>query len=583
MTTSQLTARLAGAIGLCSAIAYAPGCREEFLEPEIPGALTAEVLESPAGIEGAVIGAYAPLAGIVSGEFQASNSRLGTSYNYVSGSMRGGDANKGTEAGDFVAMEQVINYTLDPTNDLSGEKWRVFYEGVTRANNAIRIARASSDERVAEDFRRNMIAQATFLRAHYFFELHRHFGSIVYFDETIPQGELATLPNTNSLDAIAADFEAAVANLPETQSAVGMVNRSAAQAYLGKVYLYQERWEDALAQFASVIDAGVTSDGRALALVADYSQLFNAEFDNNTESIFAIQAAANTGSVNNANQVFDLIHLQSSPVGGCCGFWQPSFDLVNSHRTEDGLPLIDSYREGELIRTDLGIGSSDPSYEPGNEEVDPRLDHTVGRRGIPYLDWGPHPGAAWVRSQAYAGPFAPKKYIYYQGQAGTLQDGSSWTNGYTAVNFTVLRLADVLLMAAEANAELGNLEEARALVNQVRARAANEDAFVRFDDGTPAANYSISTYDDAWTDQAAALEAIYFERKIELAYEGERFFDLVRWGRDVAFLNGYIEFESRFIPTQFRGAVYNANEALLPIPQGQLDLQESLTQNPGYN
>ena len=581
MNTNKQSLRFAGALGVCAAIALASGCRDEFLEPEIPGALTSATLETPAGIEGLLIGAYAPLAGITSGEGNATAARLGTSYNYVSGSMRGGDANKGTEAGDFVAMEQVINYTLDPTNGLSADKWRVAYEGVTRANNAIRIAQASTDERVTEDFRQNMIAQATFLRAHYLFELHRHFGNIVYADETVDPTALVELPNTNALGDIAADFEKAVANLPETQDAIGMVNKTAAKAYLGKVYLYQERWADALAQFNDVIENGVTSGGEGLALVDDYAQLFNAEFDNNSESIFAIQAAANTGSVNNANQVFDLIHLQNSPVGGCCGFWQPSFDLVNSHRTEDGLPIIDGYREGDLIDTDLGIESTEP-FELGNEEVDPRLDHTVGRRGVPYLDWGPHPGKAWVRSQPYAGPFAPKKYIYYQGQAGSLQDGSSWTNGYTAVNFTIIRLADVLLMAAEANAELGNLEDARELVNQVRARAANEDAFVKNDDGSNAANYSISTYDDAWTDQGEALDAIYFERKIELAYEGERFFDLVRWGRDVEFLNSYIEFERQFIPAQFVGANYAANEALLPVPQGQLDLQSVLTQNPGY-
>lgn len=581
MITNKQTLRLAGALGLCAAVALATGCGDDFLEPDVPGALTAEVLESPDGIEGAVIGAYTPLSGIVSGDFNASAARLGTSYNYISGSMRGGDANKGTEAGDFVAMEQVINYSLDPTNLLSSDKWRVFYEGVTRANNAIRIAQASVDERVTDDFRTNMIAQAKFLRSHYYFELHRHFGNIPYFDETVPAAELASLPNTNNLDNIVADFEAAVAGLPETQEAIGMVNASAARAYLGKVYLYQERWGDALAQFNTVINSGLTSGGEPLALVDDYSKLFNAEFDNNSESIFAIQAAANTGSVNNANQVFDLIHLQNSPVGGCCGFWQPSFDLVNSHRTDDGLPLIDDYRDGDLIKTDLGIGSND-EFTPGDEEVDPRLDHTVGRRGIPYLDWGPHPGAAWVRSQPYAGPFAPKKYIYYQSQAGTLQDGSSWTNGYTAVNFTIIRLADVILMAAEANAQLGNLEEARELVNRVRARAANEDAFVKNADGSDAANYSISTYDDSWTDQGAALEAIYFERKIELAYEGNRFFDLVRWGRDVDFINDYVDFEAQFIPAQFRGADYSASEALLPIPQGQLDLSTALTQNPGY-
>lgn len=571
--TIKTCGRLAAAAAVTTALTFA-ACGDEFLEPEIPGGLTSGALSSPAGIEGAVIGAYALLTG-------DGGERLGTSYNYISGSMRGGDANKGTEAGDFGAMEVVINYTLDPTSNLPAAKWRVPLEGVSRANSAARIARASTDERVTDEFRTNMLAQATFLRAHFYFELHRHFGAVPYFTEETDPLTLTEIPRTNNIDAIEADFRFAVENLPETQNSVGMANKTAAKAYLGKTLLYQEKWAEAATVLQDVIDNGVTSNGTPVALVDDYSKLFNAEFDNNSESIFAIQAAANTGSTNNANFAFDLIHLQGSPVGGCCGFWQPSFDLVNSHRTEDGLPLIDSYREGDLVTNDLGIESSD-EFQLGDEELDPRLDHTVGRRGVPYLDWGVHPGKSWVRSQPYAGPFAPKKFIYYESQSGTLQDGSSWTNGYTAMNFNILRLADVMLMAAEAYAEQGNLERARELVNQIRERAANEDTWVKNDDGSNAANYSISTYDEAWTDQGEALDAIYFERKIELAYEGERFFDLVRWGRDVEFINSYIEFERRFIPAQFVGANYTANEALLPVPQGQLDLQDVLTQNEGY-
>ena len=582
MTTSRNPARsLASALALGVVALTLAACGDEFLEPEIPGALTDDVLTSPEGIEGAVVGTYAQLAGVTSGAVV----RLGTSYNYVSGSMRGGDANKGTEAGDFVAMEQVINYTLDPTSALPADKWRSLFEGVNRANAAIRIATASEDPRVDDAFRANMIAQARTLRGHFYFELARHFGNVPYVDETLTSEEARQVPAGDVLPNVEADFAAAVADLPETQGSVGMVNQTAARAYLGKVLLYQERWSEALALFEEVIANGVTSGGTPVALIDDYSQLFNAEFDNNAESIFAIQAAANTGSTNNANFVFDLTHLQNSPVGGCCGFWQPSFDLVNSHRTQDGLPLLDgSYREGDLVVNDLGIESTDESFALGNEEVDPRLDHTVGRRGVPYLDWGIHPGASWVRSQPYAGPFSPKKYIYYQSQTGSLQDGSSWTSGYTAMNSNIIRLADVMLMAAECHAQLGNLDEARELVNAIRERAANEDTWVKFEDGENAANYVISTYDEPWPDQETALDAVYFERKLELAYEGNRFFDLVRWGRDVDFLNTYIDFESQFIPDQFRGANYEATEALLPIPQIQIDLQgtQVLPQNPGY-
>ena len=578
MLNLSRTWRTVGCVAAVSSLAFV-ACNDEFLEPEVPGQLTSDALQGPAGIEGAVIAAYAQLSGLFN--------RLGGSYNWVSGAIRGGDANKGTEAGDFVDIEFVVNYSLDATSALPAAKWQSLLEGVSRANAAATIAMNSTDERVTDEFRANMIAQATFLRGHYFFELQRHFGKVPYFTELDDPLLISSIVAENAIERIEADFRAAVEGLPETQSSVGMVNKTAAKAYLGKVLIYQEKWDEAASVLQDVVDNGVTSNGTPVALVDDYSKVFNAEFDNNSESIFAIQAAANTGSASavNANYAFDLAHLQNSPVGGCCGFWQPSFDLVNSFRTEDGLPLLDlSYRDDDnLVTNDLGV-AADAEFALDDKPVDPRLDHSVGRRGVPYLDWGPHPGASWIRSQPYGGPFSPKKFIYYQSQTGTLQDGSSWTSGYTAINFNIIRLADVMLLLAEARAETGDLEAARELVNQIRARAANEDSFVRFEDGSLASNYEISLYEDEWDNQSAALEAIYFERKLELNNEGERFFDLVRWGRDVDFINGYIDFEAQFIPDQFRGASYEAFEALLPIPQGQIDLQgtEILSQNEGY-
>src|SRR5690606_23059493 len=124
--------------------------------------------------------------------------------------------------------------------------------------------------------------------------------------------------------------------------------------------------------------------------------------------------------------------------------------------------------------------------------------------GIPYLDWGNHPGVSWIRDQANGGPYSPKKNVYYKSQEKVLTDGSSWTNGLTAINYILVRYADVLLWAAECEVEIGSLEKAREYVNLVRERAMNEQSWVKKSDGTPAANYVIGTYDDAWTDQAAA-------------------------------------------------------------------------------
>jgi hypothetical protein len=162
------------------------------------------------------------------------------------------------------------------------------------------------------------------------------------------------------------------------------------------------------------------------------------------------------------------------------------------------------------------------------------------------------------------------------------------------------RYADVLLMAAEVEAQLGNLEQAQEYVNMVRARAANpantvyqyanpSDPLAGFSN-TPAANYNVSTYPAGYFSglgQAEALEAIYFERKLELALEGHRFFDLVRWGKAAEELNAYFDYEGAIIP-DVRGAQFTPGKnEYYPIPQRQIDLQtvggvSSLTQNPGY-
>ncbi len=562
------------------------GCSDEFLEPSVPGTLSPAELTSPAAIEGVIIGAYSKLAGGLYPNPALGYNRFGGAYNWVSGSIQGGDANKGTETGDLVAINEVVEYNLIPTSQIPDDKFEGLYNGVVSANSALKLTLDSDDPNVTEEFRNNMAGQALFLRSHYFFQVAKHFGRFPYFDETMEVREFVDVPNEDNMAKVMADMARAVDLLNETQSAPGMVNKTAAKAYLGKMQLHAGEWDAAKATLTDVIENGINSSGAKLALLSKFGDLFNAEFNNNSESIFAIQASANTGSVNNANYAFDLSHLQGTPIGGCCGFWQPSFDLVDSYRTdEDGLPLTDgSYRDAaNRLKTDLNI-ESDADFSTDEGPVDPRLDHSVGRRGIPYLDWGPHQGKAWIRNQPHGGPYSPKKFIYRQSQAGTLQDGSSWTGGYTALNFNIIRFADVILMAAEANAQTGDLETARELVNQIRTRAANSEGFVTDDDGTPAADYVIGTYDDTWTDQADALEKIYFERKLELSNEGHRFFDLVRWGRAEQDLNSYIDYEKQFLPLQFGAARFTAPQDLyFPVPQSQLDLQTGvLTQNPGY-
>jgi hypothetical protein len=389
---------------------------------------------------------------------------------------------------------------------------------------------------------------------------------------------------------IEADFQFAFDKLPATQSQAGRVNKWAAAAYMGKAKLYQKKFGEAKTWFDNVIANGVTTNGLKYALLENYAQIFNAEFDNHAEAVFDVESSNNSGSTNNANYYDDLnypYNTGSDGPGNCCGFFQPSFELANTFRTKDGLPLLDgSYNNAaNAIKTDFGV-EANVAFVPDAGPLDPRLDHSIGRRGIQYLDWMVHPGKAWIRNMPNGGPYSPKKYIYYKSQENSFTDGSSWTRGYATMNYTIIRYADVLLMAAEAEVEAGSLEKAREYVNLVRARAANSKHWVKKADGTPAANYQISPYPaSAFSNKADATKAVRMERKLELSGEGHRFFDLVRWGVAASEINAYLAYDSKFLVSALGGAKFTAGKnEYFPIPQTQIDIQGAsvLSQNPGY-
>lgn len=558
-------------------------CKDDFLNVSPTGSLANETLANKNGVEGALIGTYTAVRGIFGNRFEGPN-------HWVTGAILGGDANKGTDPGDYSTINPIQRYETDPTNGDINSLWRGRFEGVSRANAVLRLLTQATDISAADQKR--ISGEARFLRGHFYFDLKKHFNSVPYADETQDYGTgIEKIPNTPDIwDEIEADLKYAYDNLPETQSQAGRVNKWAAGAMLAKAYLYQKKFAEARALFDAVIANGKTTNGKKYGLVSSYSQIYNAENDNHEESVFAAQSANNTGSTNNANGFDDLNYPyntgQDGP-GNCCGFFQPSFELVNSFRTDaNGLPLLDgSYNsDANAVKHDYGVESSQ-SFTPDAGSLDPRIDHSVGRRGIPYLDWIAHPGKNWIRNQAYAGPYSPKKYVYYRTQENKLTDGSSWTRGYAVMNYTIIRFADVLLMAAECEVEAGSLEKAREYVNQVRARAANPATWVKNPDGSNSANYVLGLYNTPWTDKEAARTAVRFERKLELSGEGHRFFDLVRWGVAKPVLDAYLTHEAKYLTTMFGGAKFTTGKTeYLPIPQAQIDIQgkDVLTQNPGY-
>jgi starch-binding outer membrane protein, SusD/RagB family len=578
-----------GSFMACIFLMYS--CKDDFLVVPVTGQLDANLLASKIGLDAALISAYSQVNG--------RGNRMASPSNWVWGSIRGGDANKGTDPGDFSDINPIQRYEALPTQGVISDKYNGNYELVARANAVLKLLKTADPAVTAAD-KLAIEAQAKFLRGHGYFELKRGFGDTPYIDETIDVSADAAagvsagsekVKNDQDLwPKIEADFQFAVDNLPATQGQVGRVNSWAAKAYLAKVYMYQNKFAAAKALFDDIIANGRTSNNKKYGLVPKYADVFKASNDNHEESVWAYQAAAGTGSVNNANPEFDLnwpYNTGADGPGNCCSFFQPTFEMANSFRTDaSGFPLLDgSYNTGaNQLKTDMGLESSD-AFTPDAGNLDPRIDHSIGRRGIPYLDWQKFPGKAWIRNQPNAGPYQTKKYAYYKSDKGSLQDNSSWTPGYTAINYTIIRYADVLLMAAEAEIEVGSLATALGYINQVRNRAANAAGFV-MDGANPAATYVIAPYADLGT-QANARAIVRMERKLELSGEGHRFYDLMRWGADgKTLIKAFIAYEKDKYPSgAYAGISFtDGQDELLPIPQNQIDLLGSdiLKQNPGF-
>ncbi len=569
-------------------------CKDSFFDLPALGALSDAQLKTRAGIDALLIGAYGGLDGTNMG---ASSSWDVAADNWIYGTVAGGEAKKGSDGADQAGINTIMQHIADPSNGFFNSKWVVGYEGVNRTNSVLRNVGEATD--ISDTDKRGIEAEAHFLRGHYYFDLKKMFGNIPWVDETTE--DPGTVGNTEDVwPKIEADFKFAYDNLPNTQSQIGRANKWAAGAYLAKAQLYQGKWSEAKATFDAVIASGVTSSGEKYGLLDSFQDNFNAATKNTKESVFAVQQVANDGSnsIANGNEGWMLNHPYNSPFR-CCGFYQPSIDLANSFQTDAaGLPLVGSYN-AKTLKHDQGILSS-AAFTPDNTTpLDPRIDWTVGRRGVPFHDWGYHPGQDWIRDQSYAGPYSPKKSIYWQANQGTYSDQSSWAPG-SAMNINIIRFADVLLMAAEAEAQLGNLARAQELVNMVRARASKDESWLHdyidpsdpmagFSD-TPAANYKISVYPAgafAGMGKDAALQAIYFERKLELAMEGHRFFDLSRWGIAAQTLNAYFAFEGAITPDVKDGRFTQGKNEVYPIPLRQIDMTtingtSPLRQNPGY-
>jgi hypothetical protein len=545
-------------------------CSDDLLDRPGQGNLDANVLANQDGVEANLIAAYSMLDGW--GNY---GNWGGNASNWIFGSVASDDAYKGSEPGDQppVTDVELYQWSTSGADGYLDTKWQVTYDGINRANATITLMREV--EGISDADQRRIEGEALCLRAHYHFEAWKMWKNIPYYTEE-DEDFRKTNVGTDALPLIIADLDAAINLLPEEQAEVGRVTKWTAKAIKGRVQMYQEDYSGALATLSDVVNNG------PYMLEENFHNVFDVAHNNGPETILAYQASVNDGNPNgeNGNRNDRLNFPHSGSPFGCCGFHQPSQNFVNVFKVDaNGLPLLDG------TWNDADLTPADP--------VDPRLDLSVGRDDVPFLDWGLHE-AGWIRDRSWAGPYSPKKTIYTQ-ESGAWSAVGWQTTQLHSLNLHLLRYADVMLLLAEAEIKAGSIENARTLINQIRERAAQGaqgpvggPLVVPIDDASITwATYDVQPYPASGWDAATAMEALKMERRLELGMEGHRLFDLVRWGDFKEVLNDYLATESVKRPYLEAAFTVSDRHSAYPLPSVQMELskvegESRLVQNPGW-
>jgi hypothetical protein len=584
---------LLGAASLIVVTATLYGCKNFLADSAAPqGTLNEGTLANASGVEGTLIGAYRPLDCT-----SATNANWGcAASDWVWGTIAAGDAYKGSDAGD-----------QPPINDIEGRhwatpdaqlyldvKWQICYEGVVRANSTLRLLAEvlkANPGAMSPDDAHGIAGEAIFLRAHYHFEAYRMWGNIPYYREDDVDFKKPNLTADAVATELIKDLDSAAKLLPATprNGQKGRATSWTAKAYKGRVQVYAGQYAAAVNTLQDVVTGG------PYALEKSFDRVWTGFSDeaNGPETIWAYQASSNDGEPNGNNANFGerLNFPYSGSHFGCCGFNQPSQNLVNFYKVDaNGLPLA--------ITDPNNWNASNANFSASNKApVDPRLDWTVGRDSVPYKDWGLYSVAdGWVRDVGNGGPYSPKKNAHEQASGAESKVG--WTpTQLNSVNIHLYRYADLLLLLAEALVETGNVEGARTLVNQVRTRAGvtaqgpgTSRATIAVPINDPSitwAVYKVGLY-PTFPSQGYARDAVRAERRLELAMEGQRLFDLRRWGIADVTLNAYINGVGGGAEKTRRlylGAAepFAARHRWYPIPDRQIQLSlGNLKQNTGW-
>ena len=550
-------------------------CGGSDLDVAPSGVLTQEQVSNSENIDALIIAAYSYLG---NDHYTAPN------FLWPTGNLRAGDAHKGGNGpGDIFAYHALSLYQpLVPDMesfppdliDLNNKKWTRNYTGISRANAALAVIANAATE--IEDSAAKQ-AELRFIRSIFYFDLKIHHKHIPWIDENMSQDEILTATNREYTDQelwdkIAADFDFAANNLPNTQADVGRASALSAKAYLAKTLLYQayEQNEqhqvvninkDKLAEIVTLVDeieqAGVYD------LFDDYADNFLFESENGKESVFAIQRSLNDGSPDGRGSWPSALNAPMAGGFGCCGFHVPTENFVNAFKTnQQGLPQFETY--------------NDFNYDMTSDSVDPRLDHTVAMEGKPfkYDETLIQGGDSWARAPGIYGNFTAMKDLEHPDCSCRGENGPF---PIFSLNTPLIRYSDVLLWKAEALIELDRYDEALPIINRIRSRA--QQSTGKLND---ASIYNIGLYTE-FEDKEQARQALRFERRLELGLEGHRFFDLVRWGVAKETIDSYLSVEAVRKPYLVDAIFTQGKHEYLPIPNQQMILSGgSYTQNPNY-
>lgn len=530
-------------------------CKKSFLDANPQGLLTqSELTTTPAGIDGLVNSGYQSLSTHFAGQWP---DFFHPPSNWSFGDARSDDAYKGGGGtGDIIEFHslEICNITSD--NVMLYNKWKADFTGISNINTAIQVLNSVSTASYPNrDIRK---AEMQVLHAYFYMDLIKHFYSVPWIDASVATADLPKVANNLSIDQLYTNIEqelnAAIAVLPATQSEVSRVNKYGALGFLTKLYMFEAKYAQASQTADQIINSG------KYGLMPTFEQLYSQpEYEHGPEFIFSIAFSNNAPDTKNLN-FGDLLNAPSgAPYGGGDGFDRPSQNLVNAFKVDaNGLPFLDTFNQTDIAPRDI------------TTPVDPRLDWAIGRPGITWKDWtGGVQQDSWERASDVYGPYLKKKNIIDVNSPFRAGSGFPWALG--ALDFPLIKYSDVLLWKAECDIQLGtNLDEARTLINTIRQRAKSAP-YVQALTGGNAANYQIGLYPSTGWTQAYAMKALMFERRLELCMEGQRFYDLVRWGIADQVMNAYFATEAVKRPF-LTGAKFTKNKhEYLPVPQSEID------------